>query len=160
MIWKSNEVHKERKLFQEIYCMPMNTEKEKKKCRLDSAGKLFTYSSSRKIPCVYRFWAEMKELVDVDMKITLLVFGEDLWLLSEEEHCLHYEVIEVQGIILVEELLVVFVGSGYHFLEVTVAVLSVVCRGYQLTLGSTYRRLENPGLKSSGIKPQLLNVAL
>ncbi|RLI69072.1 MAG: hypothetical protein DRP02_11390 [Candidatus Gerdarchaeota archaeon] len=54
-------------MFQEIYCMPMNTEKEKKKCRLDSAGKLFTYSSSRKIPCVYRFWAEMKELVDVDI---------------------------------------------------------------------------------------------
>ncbi|NHJ38419.1 MAG: hypothetical protein FK731_00195 [Asgard group archaeon] len=39
----------------------------KKKYRLDSAGKLFTFSASKKIPCVYRFWAVLKDLVDVSI---------------------------------------------------------------------------------------------
>ncbi|NHK30892.1 MAG: hypothetical protein FK730_06035 [Asgard group archaeon] len=41
--------------------------KIKRKWRQDSAGKLFTYSASKKIPCVYRFWAVLKDLVDVSL---------------------------------------------------------------------------------------------
>jgi hypothetical protein len=39
----------------------------KRKCPQDSAGKLFTFSASKKIPCVYRFWAELKDLVDASV---------------------------------------------------------------------------------------------
>lgn len=38
----------------------------KEKYRLDAAGKLFTYVSSPRTPTVYRFWATLKELVNVD----------------------------------------------------------------------------------------------
>lgn len=39
----------------------------KRKYRQDSAGKLFTFSASKKIPCVYRFWAVLKDLIDVSL---------------------------------------------------------------------------------------------
>ncbi|MHA1171386.1 MAG: hypothetical protein ACTSQ3_04835, partial [Candidatus Heimdallarchaeota archaeon] len=38
----------------------------KEKYRVDTAGTLFSLASSPKIPCVYRFWATMKDLVKVD----------------------------------------------------------------------------------------------
>jgi len=38
----------------------------KEKYRVDTAGTLFSLASSPKIPCVYRFWATMKDLVRVD----------------------------------------------------------------------------------------------
>jgi len=60
-------MHKEKRLFQEVYCLPDDSKTKTKKCRLDAAGKLFTYSASKKVPCVYRFWAEMRELVDVTL---------------------------------------------------------------------------------------------
>ena len=39
----------------------------KEKYRVDTAGTLFSLASSPKIPCVYRFWATMKDLVKVDV---------------------------------------------------------------------------------------------
>ena len=38
----------------------------KEKYRVDTAGTLFSLVSSPKIPCVYRFWATLKDLVKVD----------------------------------------------------------------------------------------------
>ncbi|NHJ32040.1 MAG: hypothetical protein FK732_04185 [Asgard group archaeon] len=39
----------------------------KEKYRVDTAGTLFSLVSSPKIPCVYRFWATMKDLVKADV---------------------------------------------------------------------------------------------
>ncbi len=38
----------------------------REKYRVDTAGTLFSLASSPKIPCVYRFWATMKDLVKVE----------------------------------------------------------------------------------------------
>ncbi len=97
------------------------------------------------------------ELVDVDVQVALGVLVEDVGVLAKELDGLHQEVIEIDGVVLLQRLLIALVHPRDDLLEVVAHEEGEGLGGGQLALGARDGGQHGPRRCAAGVEAQILH---